>query len=120
MSAAKQFALEATQLLFTEAGILTKRNKDGDLLVQCTDATFDYLTGDRAPYLAPLLCRCPQRDYPHELSAHSRVRYEKPGTYFVWDGKQESLVEFADSGMRWPWSLKLSVREEPSTERSAA
>lgn len=120
VSAAKQFALESLEQKFHEAGIPTKRNKDGDLLARCFDETFEYLTGNREPYLAPLLCTCPQRPHPHELSVHFRVRHEKPGTYSVWDGKQESLVEFADAEMRWPWSLKWSSREEPSTERKAA
>jgi hypothetical protein len=69
---------------------------------------------------APLLCRCPQRPYPHELSVHARVRFEKPGTYVTWDGKFETPVEFADPGMVWPWSLRFSRRDEPSTERKAA
>jgi hypothetical protein len=105
MSAAKQFALEPMQLVFTEAGILTKRTKDGDLLVKCSDATFEYLTGNREPYFAPLLCRCPQREYPHELSIHSLIRHE------WW--KKELRTS-------WPWSLMASSREEPSTERKAA
>lgn len=102
MSAAKQFALEPMQLLFTEAGIPTKRNKDGDLLARCFDETFEYLTGNRESYLAPLLCTCPQREHPHELSIHALIRHE------WW--KKELRTS-------WPWSLMASVRVEPSTER---
>lgn len=49
-----------------------------------------------------LLCPCPQRPYPHELSIHTQTRQESynPKLKFV-----------------WPWSLCLSRREEPSTER---
>jgi len=56
-------------------------------------------------FAAPLLCRCPQRDYPHELSVHSLIRSE-------WWAK--------DKRDRWPWSLMQSLREEPSTERKVA
>lgn len=133
MSAAKQFALESLSnaeldaraaASVTSYGVGTKSYNGSaekrEMDRQRELATAKYETLGYEPYLAPLLCTCPQRPTPHELSVHVRVRYEKPGTYFVWDGKQESLVEFADSGMRWPWSLKLSVREEPSTERKAA
>ena len=108
MTAAKQLVLEPFLIVektFREAGIPTKRDKDGDLLVQCSDATFNYLTGPHVAYLAPLLCRCPQRDYPHELSVHSELRSE-------WWAYKRNLT--------WPWSLMLSRREEPSTERKAA
>ena len=98
------FGVEVVEKHFQEAGIPTKR-KGGDLYVQCSDATFDYLTGERASYFAPMLCRCPQREYPHELSIHSLIRHE-------WWKK-----ELRD---KWPWSLMASVREEPSTERKAA
>lgn len=53
---------------------------------------------------APLICRCPQRDYPHELSVHALIRSE-------WWRKELRGA--------WPWSLMASVREEPSTERQA-
>lgn len=102
MSAAKQLSLESLENSFHEAGIPTKRTKDGDLLAKCFDATFEYLTGNREPYFAPLLCRCPQREYPHELSVHAELRSE-------WFAHRKSP--------RWPWSLMLSLREEPSTER---
>ena len=81
--------------------------------------TAKYESSPRASYEAPLLCSCAQRPYPHELSAHGRVRSEKPGTYLTWDGKSETSVSFAEPGMVWPWSLRFSRREEPSTERSA-
>lgn len=56
-------------------------------------------------YLAPLLCPCPQRPYAHELSIHENIRPESynPARRF-----------------RWPWSLCLASREEPSTERTYA
>lgn len=100
-----QVGIEVVEKHFREAGVPTKRNKDGDLLVQCSDATFDYLTGAHAAYLAPLLCCCPQRDYPHELSVHRDLRSE-------WWAHKRNLA--------WPWSLMLSRREEPSTERKTA
>jgi len=59
----------------------------------------------RFGFPAPLLCRCPQRPYPHELSVHAELRSE------WWAHKKD---------LRWPWSLMASVREEPSTERKKA
>lgn len=59
----------------------------------------------RFGFEVPLVCRCPQRDYPHELAIHSLIRHE-------WWRKE--LRE------KWPWSLMASRREEPSTERSQA
>jgi hypothetical protein len=59
----------------------------------------------RSNFATPLLCRCPQREYPHELSVHVELRSE-------WFVHRKSP--------RWPWSLMLSLREEPSTERKAA
>lgn len=53
----------------------------------------------------PQLCSCPQRDYPHELAIHAQLRQES------YNPKLKTL---------WPWSLALSRREEPSTERKAA
>ena len=52
-----------------------------------------------------VMCRCPQRTYPHELSIHAQLRQESfnPKLRF-----------------QWPWSLMLSNREEPSTERKIA
>jgi hypothetical protein len=66
---------------------------------------------------APLLCRCPQRPYPHELSVHEKLRLESPGTYAVYG---DESIRFASPGMCWPWSLKLSPRVEMSTERKFA
>jgi hypothetical protein len=54
---------------------------------------------------APLVCRCPQRSYPHDLSIHGLIRSE------WWNKELRS---------KWPWSLMASVREEPSTEKRAA
>lgn len=59
----------------------------------------------RFGFETPLLCRCPQREYPHELSIHSEIRSE------WWAHKQN---------LSWPWSLMASKREEPSTERKGA
>jgi hypothetical protein len=59
----------------------------------------------RYSFDAPLLCRCPQREHPHELSVHALIRSE------WW--KRELRT-------KWPWSLMASLREEPSTERKAA
>lgn len=50
---------------------------------------------------APLLCRCGQRPYAHELSVHKLTRRESYNPKLT---------------HRYPWSLCLSRREEPSTE----
>lgn len=55
--------------------------------------------------LIPLACSCAQRRYPHELAVHTKLRSESFNP------------EFRN---RWPWSLMLSSRVEPSTEREAA
>lgn len=52
--------------------------------------------------ILPLVCSCPQRPYPHELSVHAEIRSE-------WWAHKRNLA--------WPWSLMASSREEPSTER---
>lgn len=52
----------------------------------------------------PVMCPCPQRPYPHELSIHAKIRGES----------FNPKVRF-----QWPWSLMLSGRVEPSTERGA-
>jgi len=59
----------------------------------------------RHGFAVPILCRCPQRDYAHELSVHFDLRSES------FNPKLRN---------RWPWSLMLSPRVEPSTERKAA
>ncbi len=51
-----------------------------------------------------VVCCCPQRSYPHELAVHKNLRSES----------YNPKLKF-----RWPWSLALSVRTEPSTERKA-
>lgn len=53
----------------------------------------------------PIICSCPQREFPHDLSIHAELRAESynPQRRF-----------------RWPWSLAQSERVEPSTERKAA
>lgn len=58
-----------------------------------------------AKWEVPLMCRCPQREYPHDLSIHGLIRSE-------WWSKERRT--------QWPWSLMASLREEPSTERKAA
>ena len=100
------------------AGVPVKIRKGVEYLY-VNDATFEYLTAGPKPYDVPLLCRCSQRPYPHELKVHFLLR-ESPGTYVVWDGKYESRVRFAEKEMRWPWSLCLSARLEPSAERKEA
>ena len=50
----------------------------------------------------PLFCPCPQRPYPHELAIHFELRSEAYNPKFKF---------------RWPWSLCLSPRLEPSAER---
>jgi len=59
----------------------------------------------RFGFQVPVLCRCPQREYPHELSVHAELRSE-------WFPYRRAP--------RWPWSLMLSLRVEPSTERKVA
>ena len=59
----------------------------------------------RYGFEVPLICTCPQRDYPHDISVHEEIRSE------WWKYKSAPF---------WPWSLMLSKREEPSTERKAA
>lgn len=53
----------------------------------------------------PLSCPCPQRPYPHDVTVHALVR-------------RESFAP--QKRFQWPWSLALSERVEPSTERKAA
>ena len=48
-------------------------------------------------------CNCAQRSYPHELRVHEELRGESYNPKFK---------------CRWPWSLMLSRRVEPSTERT--
>lgn len=83
---------------------MTKAVKTSAKFVSLTRAewTAMWLKENAAAYIAPLLCSCPQRDYPHELSVHSLIRSE-------WFAYRRNLS--------WPWSLMQSVREEPSTER---
>ena len=64
-------------------------------------ATARYEAMPRMEFDAPLLCSCPQRANPHELSVHSQIRHE------YWRNQ-----ELRDT---WPWSLMASPREEPST-----
>jgi hypothetical protein len=93
-------AAKAPFQLALEAGLEVKV-RGGEVVVRCTDATAEYLANPPAPYFAPLLCSCAQREFPHELSVHLQTRYESysPARRFL-----------------WPWSLVLSDREEPSTE----
>lgn len=57
----------------------------------------------RDPLPAPLLCTCPQRPWPHELTVHQALRRES------YDPRLRG---------RWPWSLAHSDRLELSAERA--
>ena len=72
---------------------------------QRAEVTACFETAQRQEVDAPLLCSCPQRDYPHDLSVHANLRAE------WWAHRKDPF---------WPWSLMLSPREEPSTERKQA
>ena len=76
-------------------------------------ATARYEAMPHQPCLAPLLCRCAQRPYPHELSVHFKL-HEKPGTYLDF---YDQPIRWSSSELRWPWSLCASARLEPSAER---
>jgi hypothetical protein len=118
MSAARQLALESFSNAELDAraaaavssyGVGTKSYNGSaekrEIERQREIVTARYEAGPKAEYPAPLLCRCPQREYPHELSVHSELRSE-------WFAHRKQLC--------WPWSLMASTREEPSTERKAA
>lgn len=60
-----------------------------------------HLLSRESPAQQPLLCRCPQRPYPHELSVHKLLRRES----FNPQRKYQ-----------WPWSLCLSDKVEMSAE----
>ena len=51
-----------------------------------------------------VMCGCPQRPYAHELSIHAEIKREA----------YNPAVRYS-----WPWSLTLSTRIEPSTEKNA-
>ena len=87
-----------------DAGIQVKVRK-GIEFVYVNDATYAYLTSEHAVVEISLVCSCPQRPYPHELSVHAEIRSE-------WWAHKRNLS--------WPWSLMASSREEPSTERKRA
>jgi hypothetical protein len=74
-----------------KSAIPTKRDKYGDLSVQCSDATFAYLTSPHQEIEVPLICTCPQRPWPHEIFVHNKMR-----------------SEFYQRRFEWPWSLCLS------------
>lgn len=63
--------------------------------------TEKYESQPRQEVELPLLCFCAQREFPHELSVHWRLRVESFNP---------------DYRRMWPWSLMLSDRVEPSTE----
>ena len=118
MSAARQLSLESLSnaeldqraaAAVTSYGVGTKSYNNSaekrEMDKQREVITERYLAAPRREYTAPLLCTCPQRSYPHELSVHSDIRSE-------WYAYKKNL--------RWPWSLMLSQREEPSTERKSA
>lgn len=50
----------------------------------------------------PMTCRCTQRSYAHELAVHGELKSES------FNPKHRH---------NWPWSLMLSRRVEPSTEK---
>lgn len=52
-----------------------------------------------------IICPCRQRPYPHDLKVHELLRSESYSPKLR---------------LRWPWSLALSARIEPSTEKIAA
>lgn len=54
-----------------------------------------------SPAQQPLLCRCPQRPFPHELSLHKLLRRESFNPRHRY---------------KWPWSLCLSDQVEMSAE----
>lgn len=56
----------------------------------------------RNPSPVPLMCNCIQRPYAHDVAIHALLRTE------AYNPKLRN---------RWPWSLCLSPRLEPSTER---
>ena len=87
--------MSAAEQPFLDAGVPVKYNKRGELMVQCGDVTFEYLTGPRVPIIAPLSCSCAQRPYPHDLSAHRKL-FEAPGTYEVF----EERIRFAPDASR--------------------
>jgi hypothetical protein len=89
------------------AGVPVKIRKGVEYLY-VNDATYEYLTGNHAAYLAPLLCSCAQRPYPHELSVHKKA-YEAPGGYMLYE---DVRVQFASGEMRWPWSLRFAPNME--------
>jgi len=75
------------------------------------DATYEYLLSPRIEIECETCCPCAQRPYPHSLSVHRRI-YEFPGSYEVWNGKEEERIQFAAPGMRWPWSLRFESKTE--------
>ena len=81
-------------VVYGEAFRSTKVCSDGCLLIQSM----------REAAQLEVSCACSQRSYPHELRVHSELRSESFNPKFKY---------------RWPWSLMLSRREEPSTERQA-
>jgi len=54
------------------------------------------------PLEIPVMCGCPQRPYAHDVSVHAEIRREA----------FNPQVRYS-----WPFSLMLSSRIEPSTER---
>jgi len=117
MSAAKQLALtelsnaeldERAATAVTSYGVGTRSyNRSAEkreMDRQREIITERYTSGLRAEVEAPLMCSCPQRDYPHSLAVHALIRGE-------WFAHRQNLC--------WPWSLMRSQREEPSTERKA-
>jgi hypothetical protein len=55
------------------------------------------------PLDSPVMCGCPQRPYAHDVAIHAEIRRE------AFNPKVRCS---------WPWSLMLSSRVEPSTEKT--
>jgi hypothetical protein len=111
MSAARQFALEPTgpPVRCDFPGCILDAWHDGDhqfappVAIEWPKNTYHFSPANEGKkWEAPLLCRCPQREYPHELSVHTQISSE-------WFAHRKNPS--------WPWSLMLSPKVEMSTER---
>lgn len=61
------------------------------------EATAAYERGEIrfGPVEVPVMCRCPQRPWPHELAVHEHLRFD----WAAWGAGQ--------SKMAWPWTLRF-------------
>lgn len=64
---------------------------------ECATFTEKYLAGEiRIQFSTPpLMCRCPQRPYPHELSVHGTI------------GSDWASWGMGQNRNSWPWSLRF-------------